>query len=172
MPTDRDIVVITGSSGFFGRSVIKRLAGDFGIVGFDQATPPHPPPEAECICIDLTSEASLAAAFARVRFAYGDRLASVIHLAAYFDLTGKPNPKYEEVTVRGTERLLEGLRGSSHFRELDARTPGTPAWRADRRGVAAPIRSALPGIEDRCGKGHSAEARRHSSGDHPALRRI
>src|SRR5262245_34874889 len=146
MPTDRDIVVITGSSGFFGRSLIKRLAGDFGIVGFDQARPPHPLLEAECICIDLTSEASLAAAFARLRFAYGDRLASVIHLAAYFDLTGKPNPKYEEVTVRGTERLLEGLRGfeveqfifASSMLAHQARRPG------ERINEEWPLQSDLP----------------------------
>src|SRR5918996_2838250 len=40
----------------------------------------------------------------QVRERHGRRIASVIHLAAYFDLTGEPNPKYEEVTVRGTER--------------------------------------------------------------------
>jgi len=111
MPADRDIVVITGSSGFFGSGLIKRFAGDFAIAGFDQAALPRPPPEAECICINLTSVASLDAAFARLRFAYGNRLSSVIHLAAYFDLTGRPNAKYEEVTVRGTERLLNGLQG-------------------------------------------------------------
>lgn len=49
-------------------------------------------------------------AFERVRYAYGDHLASVIHLAAYYDFSGEPSPKYEEMTVRGTERLLNALR--------------------------------------------------------------
>jgi nucleoside-diphosphate-sugar epimerase len=41
---------------------------------------------------------------------YGSRIASVVHLAAYFDLSGEPNPKYEQVTVRGTERLINALK--------------------------------------------------------------
>jgi len=34
----------------------------------------------------------------------------VVHLAAYYDFAGEPSPLYDEVTVRGTERLLRGLR--------------------------------------------------------------
>ncbi|MGH3114738.1 MAG: NAD-dependent epimerase/dehydratase family protein, partial [Gaiellaceae bacterium] len=66
---------------------------------------------AECVCVDVTSEESVRAGFDRVRYAYGDRIASVIHLAAYYDFSGEPSPKYEEVTVRGTGRLLQALRG-------------------------------------------------------------
>jgi len=58
---------------------------------------------------DLTADDSVAAALQRLRTAYGNRIASVIHLAAYFDLTGEPDPKYQEVTVKGTERLLRGF---------------------------------------------------------------
>src|SRR6266508_3952124 len=45
----------------------------------------------------------------KIRKRHGGRIDSVIHLAAYFDLTGEPNPKYEQITVRGTERLLREL---------------------------------------------------------------
>jgi hypothetical protein len=34
-------------------------------------------------------------AFERIRIAYGERIASVIHLAAYYDLSGEPSPLYE-----------------------------------------------------------------------------
>ena len=34
----------------------------------------------------------------------------MIHLAAYYDLSGQPNPKYDSITVEGTRRLLRGLR--------------------------------------------------------------
>jgi nucleoside-diphosphate-sugar epimerase len=102
----KSIVIVTGSSGFIGQAAVKRLAKGHTVIGFDRFFPPHPPQEAECICVDLTSDSSIDAAFNRVRTAYGNRIASIVHLAAYFDLTGKPNPKYEEVTVRGTGRLL------------------------------------------------------------------
>jgi nucleoside-diphosphate-sugar epimerase/uncharacterized membrane protein len=109
MGKDKDVVVVTGSSGFIGSALIEKLAGRFTLIGFDREISPHPPAAAECICIDLTSDESVEAAFKRVRLAYGNRIASVIHLAAYFDLTGEPNPKYEQITVRGTERLLRAL---------------------------------------------------------------
>ncbi len=108
--TEKPVVIVTGSSGFIGMATIKRLATEYTVVGFDTFLPPHPPAEAECVCVDLTSDTSTAAAFDRVRAGYGSKLASVIHLASYFDLSGKPNPKYDEVTVRGTERLLHSVK--------------------------------------------------------------
>ncbi len=45
----------------------------------------------------------------RVRYAYGDEIACVIHLAAYYDFSGEPSPLYDEITVRGTGRLLRAL---------------------------------------------------------------
>jgi nucleoside-diphosphate-sugar epimerase len=48
-------------------------------------------------------------AFERVRYVYGNRIASVIHLAAYYDFSGKPSPLYQKITVEGTERLLRIL---------------------------------------------------------------
>ena len=109
MNDGKEVVIVTGSSGFIGSAVIDKFAERYRLVGFDRDIPPHPPPAAECVCIDLASDASVEAAFRRVRTAYGKRIASVIHLAAYFDLAGEPNPKYDEITVHGTERLLRAL---------------------------------------------------------------
>ncbi|OGR84232.1 MAG: nucleoside-diphosphate sugar epimerase [Elusimicrobia bacterium RIFCSPLOWO2_01_FULL_54_10] len=104
-----DVVVVTGSSGLIGTAVIGRLAERFRIVALDREGPPHPPPTAESIATDMTSGESLKRALERLRHGYGNRIASVIHLAAYYDFSGKPSPLYDEVTVRGTERLLKGL---------------------------------------------------------------
>lgn len=103
------VVIVTGSSGYIGSAIVRKLAKHYRVIGFDREVEPHPPAAAECVCVDVTDEASVEAGFERVRTAYGARIASFIHLAAYFDLTGEPNPKYDEVTVRGTERLLEAL---------------------------------------------------------------
>jgi nucleoside-diphosphate-sugar epimerase len=105
----RDVVLVTGSSGFIGSAAVETLASRYTVVGLDSHIPPRPPPVAECVCVDLTSGSSVEAAFKRVRIGYGTRIASVIHLAAYFDLTGEPNPVYDKVTVQGTGRLLAAL---------------------------------------------------------------
>jgi nucleoside-diphosphate-sugar epimerase len=85
----QDVVIITGSSGFIGSALVDKLASRYRLVGLDRAASHQPPPAAECVCIDLTSEKAVQAAFERVRIAYGKRIASVIHLAAYFDLSGR-----------------------------------------------------------------------------------
>ena len=109
MDSNKNTILVTGSSGLIGTAVCNRFGGRFNVVGFDRAGPPHPPPSADCVCVDLTSYASVKEALERVRVGYGPRLASVIHLAAYYDFSGAPSEKYETVTIRGTERLLRAL---------------------------------------------------------------
>lgn len=40
---------------------------------------------------------------------FGRRIASVVHLAAYYDISGEPNPLYDKINVQGTRRLIEAL---------------------------------------------------------------
>jgi nucleoside-diphosphate-sugar epimerase len=105
----RGVVLVTGSTGFIGRALVERLAKLYTVVGLDFAIPPTAEDDAETIKLDVTSDGSVKSALARVRAGYGTAIASVIHLAAYFDLTGEDDPRYESVTVRGTERLLREL---------------------------------------------------------------
>lgn len=105
----REAILVTGSSGLIGTAVSNRFARRFNVIGFDRAGDPEPPPTAECICVDLTSDRSVQRGFERVRYGYGDRIASVIHLAAYYDFSGEPSDLYEKITEQGTERLLREL---------------------------------------------------------------
>jgi len=105
----KETILVTGSSGLIGSPLTTRLAEEFSVIGFDRQGPPHPPPAAECVCVDVTSDESVRQALARVRQGYGERLASVIHLAAYYDFSGEPSRQYDEITVKGTERFLRGL---------------------------------------------------------------
>jgi nucleoside-diphosphate-sugar epimerase/uncharacterized membrane protein len=107
--SERHVIVITGSSGFIGSALVNKFAHRFSLVGFDRMASHSPPPAAECVCIDLTSEQGVKGAFERLRIAYGNRIASVVHLAAYYDLSGEPSQLYEQITLRGTERLLQHL---------------------------------------------------------------
>jgi nucleoside-diphosphate-sugar epimerase len=109
MDDRKEVVIVTGSSGLIGYALANRLQPAFAVVGFDREGPPYPPPSADCAAVDVTSDASVQQALAGVRERYGSKIASVVHLAAYYSFSGEPSPKYEEVTVRGTERLLREL---------------------------------------------------------------
>lgn len=104
------LVLITGGSGFIGSGIVERLAGHYSIVILDREPPRDPPPGVDFEKIDLTSKENLDEALARIARRHGKRIASVIHLAAFFDETGKPNPKYRQITVEGTGHLLDALR--------------------------------------------------------------
>lgn len=105
----KEVIIVTGSSGMIGTALIHKLASNFRIAGFDNVGNPYPPIEAECICIDITSDKSMETVFERVRYEYGNKIASVIHLAAYYDFLGKPSDLYDKITVKGTERMLKFL---------------------------------------------------------------
>ncbi len=128
------IVLVTGSSGLLGTALIEALRKRVQVVGFDRDGQPQPPPEVECVCVDLTSDRSVQRGLDRVRYAYGHRIAAVVHLAAYYDFSGEPSELYEKVTVRGTERLLRFLQPFDVDRFIFSSTmlvhrstrPGTP----------------------------------------------
>ncbi|MCP4564503.1 MAG: NAD-dependent epimerase/dehydratase family protein [Bosea sp.] len=104
-----EIVLVTGASGFIAAALIARLGERYTVVGLDRAGPPDPPPPAAAVEIDLGSDEAVRIALDEVRERFGNRITSVIHLAAYYDITGDPNPLYEEITVQGTRRLIDGL---------------------------------------------------------------
>lgn len=109
MKEKTEVVIVTGSSGMIGSTLIHKLAEKYHVVGFDQDGYPFPPVEAECVCVDLTSDDRMDFAFKRVRYAYGNKIAAVVHLAAYYDFLGKPSDLYDKITVKGTERMLKYL---------------------------------------------------------------
>jgi len=104
------LILVTGSNGRIGSALIERLSGKYGqVIGFDQSAPAPPPPDCVRIAVDIGSDESVKEGLKVLRDHHGSKIAAVIHLAAYYDFLGEPNPKYDEVTVKGTGRLLRGL---------------------------------------------------------------
>ena len=104
------LVLLTGSTGLVGARIVADLSSDHRVVGLDLEQPAEGPPLAGWFHCDLTDDASVERALGAVKERFGERVASVIHLAGYCDFSGEPSPLYEELTVRGTGRLLRALR--------------------------------------------------------------
>ncbi len=111
MTRDGGTILVTGANGRIGSAVMERFVGRFGdVVGFDRKAPAPPPPGCTAVPVDITSDESVRDGLRVIHAHHGAHIASVIHLAAYYDFFGEPSPKYDEITVRGTGRLLQGLR--------------------------------------------------------------
>ena len=102
----RPIVFITGAAGNLGRSLGQALGHDYRIAGLDLSAKGA---AFEVFEADFTSSASLELALRKFKETYGARIASVIHLVAFFDFTGEDNPLYQSVNVDGTRLLLQAL---------------------------------------------------------------
>ena len=110
MNSEKDCYLITGSSGLLGHA----LAHHFGsknnqIIGFDEAGPPYPPPNTECLFCDLTDDESVQKTMFMVKSLFGSKIKSVFHLAAYYSFSGKDSHLYKDLTVEGTRRMLREL---------------------------------------------------------------
>ena len=102
----RPVVLITGAAGNLGRTLAGALATNYRIVGLDRSTADADYP---IFAADFANPAAVELALIRVREQVGARIASVVHLVAYFDQTGEDNPLYQSVNVDGTRNLLRAL---------------------------------------------------------------
>lgn len=171
-------VLITGSSGFLGQAIARGLSGRYRIIGLDAREPKKPLEGMDTVEIDLMSDESVLKALTDVRRRAGDRITSVIHLAAYYDTSGEENPKYDQVTVQGTRRLLDQLKTFATEQlvfsstmlvhapspgiglKIDEDSPLDPSWAyprskvetealiAERRGAIKTVVLRLAGVYD------------------------
>lgn len=108
-PGEGPLVLVTGSSGLLGARIVADLTRDHRVVGLDVEPPDDRSALQAFVRADLTDDGSVRDALREVRERCGERVASVVHLAAYYDFSGAPSPLYDELTVEGTRRLLQGL---------------------------------------------------------------
>jgi nucleoside-diphosphate-sugar epimerase len=137
---DKPIVLITGAVGNLGASVADALQDGYRVVGMDRDTGDTAFP---VLRVDITSDDSVELALRKFRELHGDRIASVIHLIAFFDFSGEPNPLYESVNVEGTRRLLRALRSFEVEQFVYASTmlvhaPCKPGQRIDEQQPIGP----------------------------------
>ena len=140
VPDLRPIVLITGATGNLGRSLASVLARSYRIVGLDREADAADFP---VFAADFSADASVDLAMHKFRDAFGSRIASCIHLVAFFDFSGEDNPLYETVNVEGTRRLLRALQGFEVEQFIYASTmlvhaPCDPGQRIDEQQPIGP----------------------------------
>jgi nucleoside-diphosphate-sugar epimerase len=145
MHNDKPVVLITGSEGLIGDALVRAFTGKYRVAGFDIARPHKDPVELDFIDCDLTDDKSVREALDALEQREGNHIASVVHLAAYYDFSGEPSPLYRDLTIDGTRRLLRGLQrfeveqfvfSSTHIlmkpsedgTPLTEESPADPAW--------------------------------------------
>ncbi len=106
MASEKQVIVVTGSSGRIGTRVIQRLSDEFQTIGLDFVGTTSTIPTFEFVFVDLSSDHSVECAFNRIREAYGNKIASIIHLAAFYSFAGTHLELYDAITVNGTRRML------------------------------------------------------------------
>lgn len=106
---EKKIVIVTGACGRIGAHVMRKLAAEFCVVGVDLPQAIHGSQSDALIPVDLGSDESVHQALMHIRKTYGNKIASVVHLAAYYSFSDQNYDKYDQITVRGTERLLKAL---------------------------------------------------------------
>lgn len=133
----RPLVLITGAAGHLGTALAESLANKYRVISSDR-------PGAQCdLEMDITSEKAVDDAIDMFRQRYGDRIAAVIHLAAYFDFTGEESPLYEKVNERGTRHLVTALQRLTVERFIYSSTmlvhkPGEPGQVIDESAPLEP----------------------------------
>ena len=105
-PDLRPLVLITGAAGNLGQTLVRSLSDTYRVVGLDRMAQEASFPILQA---DFSSAASIELALHKLRGSFGARIASVVHLVAYFDFSNADDPRYRSVNVEGTRHLLRAL---------------------------------------------------------------
>lgn len=137
---EKPLVLITGAAGSIGSGLARQLSEDFRVVGLDLEGTEAPCP---LVSFDLTDGQSVRSALETVREDHGNKIAAVVHLAAFFDFSGSDSPLYTAINVDGTRHLLEALEDFEVGRFIYSSTmlvhrPGSPGERIDEETPLEP----------------------------------
>jgi nucleoside-diphosphate-sugar epimerase len=110
---EKSIVLITGAAGLIGSRLAEKLSERYRVIGLD-VKEPATGGSMKFVRCDLTDGDDVNRVMRRISEETGGSLLSVIHLAAYYDFAGEPSDLYENLTVKGTARLLQAL--NKYFR--------------------------------------------------------
>ena len=143
-PDTRPVVLITGAAGKLGQSLANALQRDFRIAGLDRSSRDSGQPgEFPIFAADFSSAPAIELALHRFKYQFGERIASVLHLVAYYDFSNDDNPLYRSVNIEGTRHLLRALQAFKveqfvYASSMLVHAPCRPGERIDETQPIAP----------------------------------
>jgi nucleoside-diphosphate-sugar epimerase len=109
MPSNHQVVIITGAAGFLGSAITVNLAHRYQVVAIDRREPTETleavAPSVIWQQVDIADESGLADTFKKAGQLFG-RIDFVVHLAAFYHFGLKWHPEYERTNLRGTANVL------------------------------------------------------------------
>ena len=109
MNDNNQSIIITGASGFIGHYLLEDLKNDYRIFAIARRSQYESNIAADTnvawLRTDISDYDNTAKTFREISTAGGADF--LIHLAAYYDFTGKNNPQYKTTNIQGTKNVLE-----------------------------------------------------------------
>ncbi len=105
----KEIVLITGASGFIGTAMITRLIKNYYIIGIDKVLYKGRNIKVLWYKADISNRELLKEIFREIRERFYGNIDYVFHLAAYYDLSNRKSNLYRETNENGTRNLLDNL---------------------------------------------------------------
>ncbi len=105
----KEIVLITGASGFIGTALIARLIQNYEIIGIDKVLHKDRNSKVLWYEVDISNKEILGKFFREIREKFYGNIDYVFHLAAYYDMSNRKCKLYRETNENGTVYLLDNL---------------------------------------------------------------
>lgn len=100
-----DSILIIGAEGFIGKALRDRLADRYALICVDRREVDQRSEAEICLSVDINSPLSVDAVWKEL---HPERLKAVVFLAAYYDFSNKPDPRYDHV-VNGLQATLDKM---------------------------------------------------------------
>ncbi len=108
---NRQVVLITGASGFIGTALIARLSKRHHIIGVDKVLHKDRNSSVLWYKADISDKNILSEIFREIKEKVSEKIDYIFHLAAYYDMVNKESGMYHKTNENGTRYLLDNLIG-------------------------------------------------------------
>jgi UDP-glucose 4-epimerase len=105
----KEVVIITGASGFIGTALITRLIRNYYIIGIDKVLHKDRDNNVLWYKADISNKGLLDEILSEIKEKFHGNIDYIFHLAAYYDMSNRKSNQYRETNENGTKYLLDNL---------------------------------------------------------------